>query len=98
MLCIIELKNYDWLEYRTETFRKLLSTVRTKNIARPKIILKLLKALIKENYDFKAVTNLQKENLNLLKKGESDYRWDPDGYEIIRFDTWWMEKLKKRHQ
>ncbi|MBK7568067.1 MAG: hypothetical protein IPI31_09615 [Bacteroidetes bacterium] len=25
MLCIIELKNYDWLEYRTETFRKLLS-------------------------------------------------------------------------
>ncbi|MBK7035140.1 MAG: hypothetical protein IPH42_02055 [Bacteroidetes bacterium] len=64
MLCIIELKNYDWLEYRTETFRKLLSKVKTKNVARPKIILHLLKALIKENYNFETVTKKIKWKLD----------------------------------
>ena len=95
MLCIIELKNYDWLEYRTETFRKLLSKVRTENIARPKIILQLLKALVKDNFDYKSVSAKFQDQLNMLKQSKNEYRWDPMGYEIIRFDTWWMEKLKK---
>jgi len=95
MLCIIEMKNYDWLEYRTETFRKLLSKVKTKNIARPKIILQMLKALVKENYNYKAVSIKYNDQFKLLKDAKDDYRWDPDAYEIIRFDTWWSEKMKK---
>jgi len=95
MLCIIELKNYDWLEYRTETFRKLLNKVKNKNVARPKIILHLLKALIKENYNFDLVAKKNLQKFSLLQKAENEYRWDPDGYEITRFDTWWSEKMKK---
>ncbi len=98
MMCIIELDTCDWLDYRIETFRKLLSTVKNENIHRPKLILHIIKQFIKNAYDIKATSKKCEEQLNLLRKGEEEYRYDARGYEIIRFDKWWDAKLNKKLQ
>lgn len=94
MMCIIEIGYFDWLDYRIETFRKLLSDVKKENISRPKLIHQLLKSYIKTSYDFDASTRMVHEHLELLQEGADEFRWDPKGYEMIRFDTWWASKLK----
>lgn len=98
MMCIIELDTCDWLDYRIETFRKLLSTVKEENIHRPKLILHIIKQFIKQAYDIKATNKKCEEQLNLLRQGEENYRYDPRGYEVIRFDKWWDAKLNKKLQ
>lgn len=96
MMCIIEMQNYDWLPYRLETFRKLLSDIKTENTARPKLINKLLKRLIKENFNFDKTTEKLQAEFDLLRSNTGEYYCYPIGYEVIRFDEWWASKLSKR--
>lgn len=96
MMCIVELGYMDWLDYRIETFRKLLSDVKKENIARPKIVLQLIRGFIKSSYNFQLTTKNNKEHLTLLQKGADDFKWDPRGYEIIRFEVWWKSKSKPK--
>ncbi|MBC8172797.1 MAG: hypothetical protein H7X71_02725 [Chitinophagales bacterium] len=96
MMCIIELDHLDWLDYRIETFRKLLGDLKKENIARPKLIFQLLKNFIKTGYDFKQTTEKTKEHLDLLNANEDDFEWDPRGSEVIRFDTWWQKKMHQK--
>ncbi|MBK6730937.1 MAG: hypothetical protein IPG60_08215 [Bacteroidetes bacterium] len=93
MMCIIELGYYDWLDFRIETFRKLLSDVKNENVARPKLILQIIKGFIKHMYDFKNTTNDLKEHFDLLASNDAEYKWDPIGYEVIPFHEWWFNKI-----
>ncbi len=93
MMNIIELGKYDWLDFRIETFRKLLSDVKNENITRPKLILQVIRNFIKYMYDFKATTAESKEILDLLESGTGDNRWDPIEYEITPFHVWWFNKI-----
>ena len=93
-MCIVELGNYDWLPYRIDTFRKLVNDIKKENTARPKLMLKLLKRLIKENFDFDTTTAKMQQELSLLQSNTGEYFCDILGYEVIRFDEWWVSKLK----
>lgn len=95
MMCIIELDNSSWLDYRVETFRKLLANVKNENIQRPKMILYIIKQFIRNAYNF-TVTNQQCEDkLKFLTEAKNDFRYDPKGYEVIRFDEWWFQKTNE---
>ncbi len=94
MMCIIEMQNYDWLDYRIEAFRKLIKSIKTENMARPNLIYEFIKRLIKENYNFKTTTEKLQDKLILLGSQIDEYRWEARGYELIRFDEWWKEKLE----
>lgn len=96
MICIIELGYFDWLDYRIETFRKLLSDVKNENISRPKIIHQIIKGFIKHMYDFKATSEDLKEHFILLESQEQEYKWDPIGYELIPFHEWWLGKIASK--
>lgn len=96
MMCIVEMGNYDWLPYRIDAFRKLVTDIKKENTARPKIMLKMLKRLIKENFDFDATTAKMQQEFALLQSNTGDYFCDILGYEIIRFDEWWASKLKPK--
>lgn len=98
MMCIVEMHNYDWLPYRLETFRKLISDIKTENTERPKLILKLLNRLSKENFDFVKATKKMQAEFDLLKSNTGDYYCQPEGYEVIRFDLWWEGKLEAAQQ
>ncbi len=94
MMCIVELHHYDWLPYRLETFRKLLSDIKKESTARPKLILKLLNRLVKENFDFDLTTRKMQAEFDLLQSNSGEYYCYPLGYEVIRFDVWWAGKMK----
>lgn len=93
MMCIIELGYYDWLDFRIETFRKLLSDVKNENVSRPKLVLQIIKGFIKHMYDFKTSTIDLKEHFDLLASNDAEYKWDPIGYEVIPFHKWWYNKI-----
>lgn len=93
MMCIVELGNYDWLDFRIETFRKLLSDVKNENVSRPKLVLLIIKGFIKHMYDFKNTTSDLKEQFDLLASNDAEYKWDPIGYEVIPFHKWWYNKI-----
>ncbi|MFI5171373.1 MAG: hypothetical protein ACHQFW_03230 [Chitinophagales bacterium] len=95
MMCIIEMQNYDWLDYRIEAFRKLIKSIKNENMSRATVIYELIKKLVKENYNFKTTTEKLKEKLDLLNSDIDEYRWEARGYELIRFDEWWKGKLRK---
>jgi len=93
MMCIVELGNDDWLDFRIETFRKLLSDLRKENIFRPKLIHQLFRFYIKSGYDWKNAIRLSGKHLTLLQEGTGENSWDPLGYEMTRFDSWLSGRL-----
>lgn len=94
LMSLIDLEQYDAIPFRLETFRKLLRTITKENVERPKLILLLLNRLVKENFDFKLVSEKHKDILELLQTAEGLYYWDAESYEVTRFDEWWATKLK----
>lgn len=95
MMCIVELGNDDWLDYRMETFRKLLADLKNEKIARAKKIYQLFRAYIRHAYDWSLAIDEIPEHFELLSKGEDDHFWDPMGYEMHRFDRWLEARIKK---
>ncbi len=93
MMCIVEMHNDDWLDFRIETFRKLLSDVKNENILRAKLVYKLFKTYIKVGYNWKKTVDQLPEHVMHLKSGVGDYFWDPAGHEMQRFDMWLDTKL-----
>lgn len=85
ILILIEQGDHDWLEYKIENFRKLLS--RWKEVADQRIkssfdaICKLYgsggKTSLQINTEFEKIHSLEKSN-----------PWCPFGFEIIRLDNW----------
>ena len=93
LMSLIDLEQYDSIPFRLETFRKLLRTITKENVERPKLMLLLLNRLVKENFDFRLVSEKHKNELELLQKADGLYYWDAEGYEVTRFDEWWATKL-----
>jgi hypothetical protein len=93
MMCIVEMENDDWLDFRIESFRKLLSDLRKENIARPKLIFQIFKQYIRSGYSWKDAASKLPEHIDLLAGGVNEHYWDAMGYEMTRFDTWLKKKI-----
>jgi len=87
---------WDIVSYNITNFYKLLHNIKKKesNIFRAEEILKIIKALSKSGGDFTGSSLKIKQSLALLSQGKGKYYWDPTGFEVIRFDVWFMEKVK----
>ena len=88
-----EQKDYYWLEFQLESFRKLLQRNKEANFARAKVIHKIAQALLKVGGDFKKIKQTNDKDLQLLIGEEGDMAWDPTGYEVVRFDEWFLKKV-----
>ncbi len=58
-------------------------------------ILDILKALVKEGFNFDTVAAQKASVLQKLSSGNEDYEWNMISPELIRFDAWFMAKVKK---
>lgn len=94
IMTFIELEQYDMIEFRVEALRKLLQRQKDKNIIRIKLIVSILHALIKTGFQFENCYQKETKKFQLLQEAEDDYRWNPLGYEIIRFDAWFQSQLR----
>ena len=96
LMCMIELGEIDIMDYRAESFRKLLQRQKDENIDRSKAILKVLETFIKTGSNFKKTREAEKKRLEQLKEGKDEYAWDPIGFELVRFDEWFEQRSKKK--
>lgn len=82
------------VDYQVKNFNRLLSPKKTEteNIARARVISKVIRLFIKHRGDFKETFEVAKEEIEALTKGEGELFWDPMGYEVIRFDEWLKQK------
>ncbi len=87
---------WDIVAYNKDNFYKLLNSLKKNesNIFRALEILNIIRMLAKSRGDFKETSLKVKNSLDLLEKGNGKYYWDPTGFEVVRFDSWFRNKVK----
>lgn len=93
IMCYVEMDEFDMIDFRIESLRKLLQRQKHKNITRIKSIFNVLNTLVKTGYNFKSTYKKEAEIFQLLSESKDEYFWDPLGYELIRFDDWFRSKI-----
>lgn len=91
IMILIERKEFDLTDFRVEALRKLLQRQKHKEIARIKTIFQVLHQFVKTGYHKKETLIDTADKMELLAAGQGDHYWDPLGYELIRFDTWFKK-------
>ena len=79
-----------------ENLLKLFRNLEEEYIMRFRSIYKIVQFLSNNQFDFKLTLEKKAEHIDLLKEGKGDYLWNPLGYEMIRFDEWFMEQIDER--
>ncbi|MDX2303546.1 MAG: hypothetical protein NW226_12140 [Microscillaceae bacterium] len=88
----IELKYFDTVEYKVESFRKLILKYKDSSTDRYENIFKLLKSLCHCAFNFKHPSLKNCAEMTNLQKAELNFLWNPFHYEFIRFDEWLLSK------
>lgn len=97
LMALLEADDGIVMEYKLENLRKLLQRQKKMNVNRPSLIASVWDSLIKSDFDF-VLTEEKKDNeLQLLSANDTDYNWNPMGYELIRFDEWFRKKTHQVH-
>lgn len=78
------LKNLETI-YETATLRK-----------RDKIIIRLIKRIKGQEYDFTKTAGLVKDSVKRLEDSGPELRWEPVSYEIVPIDKWFKTKASGR--
>lgn len=95
MMIMIEQEEYEWVDFKIDSFRKLLERQKGQQIQRAKLINTMLNSLVKNNFDFEETSIDESRNYKALIKAQDDLYWDPMGFEVIRFDEWFGNKVKE---
>ena len=93
LMILFDQNDQDWLEYKIENFRKLISRYKCDTSARIHhafhLFLKLQKSHFKTD-----LQNLTHDPEFLILQNEAEgLEWKPDTFELIRYDTWISEKV-----
>ncbi len=97
-LCRIELKDYESLDLKISSLDKFIKRLlKTKNIKpRYLIIIRILRKLINDNFDYPKVFASRQKYFKLLSSEDPDYRWELKSPELVMFDEWFKSKMKKK--
>jgi|TARA_B100000795_G_scaffold149924_1_gene112291 hypothetical protein len=95
MLLMISIKEEeaDPTIIQLENLLKVFRGLEQEHIHRFKAIYKIVRFLSYNQFDFKLTLEKQAYLLDLLAEGKDDYRWNPMGYEMIRFDEWFTKQI-----
>ena len=94
MLNILETEDFDWFEFKIESLRKKVHSLRDNSYERFKIFYRILKTLARYNYDYQETLSIEKQNLDLLLGSKPSLSWDPMGYELINTRDWLLNKVR----
>ncbi|MEL7001982.1 MAG: hypothetical protein AAFN93_04510 [Bacteroidota bacterium] len=90
LLNILELQDYDWLEYKLEAFRKFVFRLHSSSRERYCAIHKVFKKYLSNTSGEQRFL----EYLHSFNQNVSSHPWDPMGVEIINIPKWFEGKLK----
>ncbi len=100
LINILELKDYDWFEFRFDTFRKKLFSVNREQNQRWYALYDVLRTLRREDYNYQKALKLEETKLTNLHCDHNELRWIPQGLEVIDIAQWFVSKatLKKERK
>lgn len=97
IMALIQADDLETIEYRMETLRKTLEALKmTRKQERISIIYRILQ--LGRRKDFKVLTAEELRLLKELDATEEPLRWNPTGFEVIRFDTWYLTEVKRKEK
>ena len=98
-LCRIELQDYESVDLKINSLDKFIKRLlKTKNV-RPRylIIIRILRKLINENFDYRKVYTSRLKYFNQLSSADPDYGWEIKSPELVIFDEWFKSKMNKKN-
>ncbi len=98
-LCRIELEEYESVDLKLSNLDKFIKRLlKTKNI-RPRylLIIRILRKLINENFNYAKVYSNRKKYFELLESDDADYTWEIKSPELVVFEEWFKFKIAKRN-
>jgi hypothetical protein len=97
LMILFDQKDQDWLEYKIENFRKLISRYKGKTSKRIHVAFQLFSKLQKSLFR-PELFDLTKDPVLINLQNEIDgLEWKPDTFELIRYDSWILTTLKKQN-
>lgn len=98
ILCLIEMQLNDLADLSIESFRKHISRTDSERKYKPrdKAILKILRSLERNSFDFALTYFKNQELFALLQSDEAEYAWKIKSHEHIVFQEWFSAKLAKK--
>jgi len=93
IVVMMELRDEEWIEFRIQTLRKLLSRDRKLNSLRIKAAIEILSSLLHDNLSYQKLSKKAQTALEVSLDEAEGYVWNPEGAEIVRIDKWAERKL-----
>lgn len=93
VLQLIELEDYDWIDFKLDTLRKFVS--RNRKLKNPRIdgVIKVLNAIHVKSYRFEKLNKSTLRLIDQLSSHEKNWAWNPTGNELVRFDAWLERRM-----
>lgn len=88
LMCMVQQDELEIMDFRTESFRKLIQRQKSENVQRVKDMVKVMESYVRQGGNKEKTLKKEARRLSLLRSGEGNYQWDPLGFELIRFDEW----------
>lgn len=82
-------KEFLW-SYELSSFRKSIQSIKTTKMDRQRVIFRLLQNLDTQVFDFPYVR--QREYAQFAKLEQEQCKWNPLGFELIKFEEWFQMK------
>lgn len=93
----IELNDLDSADLDIQSLDKFMKRLQKDRHIRPRLILivRILRKLIDENFDYNKVYRLRKKYFDKLMSNDADYKWEIKSPELIVFEEWFVSKMNK---
>ena len=92
MLNLIEMRDYDWLDFKMDNFRKAARKVKSDYITRCKKINLLVKRLAANRFNFCKTCDDEASLIEELSQTSGPFARDPMGFELIDIPRWFKDK------
>lgn len=93
ILQLLELEDFDWIEFKLDTLRKFIARNRKLKTHRIDGIIKVLFAMQSKSFNLEKLNKSTLEVIEKLHSNENGWGWNPLGFELVRFDAWLERKM-----
>jgi hypothetical protein len=96
IMILFEQNDEDWLEYKIENFRKLISRYKCKTLKRIHLSFQVFSKMQKSLFNAGLQDYLYDPVLFKLQNENEGLEWRPSSSELIRYDGWITAKTKNQ--
>ncbi|PZX49885.1 hypothetical protein [Algoriphagus chordae] len=97
LMILFDQNDQDWLEYKIENFRKLVSRKKGKINTRIDYAFQLFSKLQKSMHKPECIDLTLDPLFIKLQNEKGDLAWHPHSFELIRYDSWILSLLKRQN-